>query len=735
MLRKMKLASKLAVILGCVLTVIFVCLIVMTGMLSKTAISDAVTGELEAMSTANAAKIQEMFDVAKVSAVSVQGYLERAFNKAQENPELNKIPTDPKEAALCRSVIYGNTLSAIGYDTELFLSETLRSTAVSNDDISGMGAMFEPFKFSDAVRDYAFYVDETIGDSAIKPYGAYETYANENFYRGAADSGMPYATEPYDFNGTKVVTYAVPILSEGELQGVVMADIKVENFNKVDATSDRYPSMYATIYDDKGIIIYDSEDLANAGRSLSEFTPNQNDLTALQNGMAGSEAFTAETTRENGEKVTRFFSPIDVAGRTWWSLTAVQSAEVNESVTETIFLLIIISASALLVLVLVTVLVLRKMLQPMKAVVQAAERISQGQLDVHVESDSQDEIGILSRTFQSMSETLQHIVGDMSYLLGEMAEGNFDVHSQAGESYVGDFKSFRQSVRQLCITLSSTLSRINQGADQVAAGSDQVSCGAQALSQGATEQASSVQELAATINEISVQIQETAQNAAEASRQAATVGDEANESNRRMQQMLEAMGEISSSSAEIGKIIKTIEDIAFQTNILALNAAVEAARAGAAGKGFAVVADEVRNLASKSAEASKNTSALIEGSLRAVENGTHIADETAHSLETVVQGVSQVTETVTKISIAAEEQSRSVSQVNTGVDQISSVVQTNSATSEESAAASEELSSQAQILKSLVSQFRLRPEGTLSSPTEEAPRKTDVPSGMGSEKY
>ena len=195
------------------------------------------------------------------------------------------------------------------------------------------------------------------------------------------------------------------------------------------------------------------------------------------------------------------------------------------------------------------------------------------------------------------------------------------------------------------------------------------------------------------------------------------VGQKAGESNDRMQDMLQAMADINSSSGEIGKIIKTIEDIAFQTNILALNAAVEAARAGAAGKGFAVVADEVRNLASKSAEASKNTAALIENSLQAVENGKHIADETAQSLEVVISDIQEARSMMDEVAKAATEQAESISQITVGIDQISSVVQTNSATAEESAAASEELSGQAQILSELVRKFRLEGDTGVSIPT------------------
>lgn len=250
--------------------------------------------------------------------------------------------------------------------------------------------------------------------------------------------------------------------------------------------------------------------------------------------------------------------------------------------------------------------------------------------------------------------------------------------------------------------------QINIASEQVASGASQVADGAQVLSRGATEQASSVEELAATINDISRYSTNTAASTLDADKQVQIAGSRVQACDRQMKDMLSAMEEIRSKSVEISKIIKTIEDIAFQTNILALNAAVEAARAGTAGKGFAVVADEVRNLASKSAEASKNTAALIAGTVQAVEKGFGYANETAGSLVEIVDVAKSVSVTVGKISEDAKEQANAISQVTTGIEQISGVVQSNSATAEESAAASEELSGQAQMLKSLVGKFKLR---------------------------
>lgn len=373
---------------------------------------------------------------------------------------------------------------------------------------------------------------------------------------------------------------------------------------------------------------------------------------------------------------------------------------------------ILLSVAAIVIAVGLALVLIRSIVPPIKEIQKSMGEIEAGKLDVQLKYESRDELGQLSDSVRGMVASLKAIIHDEDYLFAEMGNGNFNVQTRIADKYVGDFTSILNSIIKLGDNLNSTLMQINQSADQVSAGSDQVSSGAQALSQGATEQASSVEELAATINEISGNVKTNADNAKEASRKAAEVKGQAGESSRRMQEMLSAMTDISGSSGEIGKIIKTIEDIAFQTNILALNAAVEAARAGAAGKGFAVVADEVRNLAGKSADASKNTSALIEGSLQAVDRGTRIANETAEALNQVVEGVQSVTVTIDSIYHASDEQAVSIGQVTQGIDQISSVVQTNSATAEESAAASEELSGQAQILKNLVGQFKLKKEGS-----------------------
>ncbi len=712
MLQKMKLASKLALVIGSVLTFILVILIGITVTLSRAAISASTYGELNAVSRANAQQIQQIFDEAESIARDMQYYLEQSYDIADENPNLTTIPTHPASRNLCESSIYDEVLTPITYDVEVYLKETARSSASRNDDLAGVGVMFEPYKFQDNIRDYAFYVSEKDADQDVSPFGSYEAYSQEIYYKLAAEGRKAVVTEPYDYEGTTMVSYASPVIHDDELIGVVMADIKVENFDRVETTSENFPSMYSTIYNDAGMIVYDSEDKNDIGRMLQEFTPKASELKEIRDSMAKGEAFLIETTREDGRKVTRFFTPIHAAEQTWWSLTAISSRDIDASVRKTVFWMILLSVIALFTIILTIVLVLRKMLRPVQGVVDAAKNIAEGNLDVRFGQTSEDEIGVLSRTFEKMAENLNQIVTDMKRILGEMAEGNFDVKTNAEESYVGAFEGLLSSVRKMNIRLSGTLSQIGVSANQVSIGSDQMSSGAQALSQGAVEQAASVEELASAIEGILGQVQNTAGNAADARTRSTASGEEISICSSQMHDMVEAMDEIGRKSAEIGKIIKTIEDIAFQTNILALNAAVEAARAGEAGKGFAVVADEVRNLAGKSATASNSTSDLIKGAADAVDKGVRIANQTAESLMKVVESTQTVSGIVDKIAEAAASQSESLSQVTTGMNQISSVVHTNSATAEESAATSEELSSQAQLLRNLVRQFKLRGDGS-----------------------
>ena len=373
-----------------------------------------------------------------------------------------------------------------------------------------------------------------------------------------------------------------------------------------------------------------------------------------------------------------------------------------------VFTVIILGGISVAVSVVFGVYITHGITQPVTELEQAARAMAKGEFStVRVAYDSRDELGSLAGDIRSMVKTLTDVIQNETYILNEMAEGNFSVHSERDEYYIGEFEQLLRSMKKINRGLSELLLQISQSADNVAASSEQVSSGSQNLAQGTTEQAASVEELTGMMSEISDQAYRNSRDAQEASEKAQMVKENATESSRSMQEMVKAMAEISGKSDEIRKIVKTIEDFSFQTNILALNAAVEAVRAGDRGKGFSVVANEVRSLANQSSAASKSTAALIQSSLQAVENGRKIANETDNALAEVVSGIDNVSELLFHITDASSKQFDANRQVTENINLISEVVQTNSATAEECAAASEELASQAQLLKELVSHFKL----------------------------
>ena len=351
----------------------------------------------------------------------------------------------------------------------------------------------------------------------------------------------------------------------------------------------------------------------------------------------------------------------------------------------------------------------KHVVKPILLITDRARPLQEGHLDLRMDYHSENELGELAGTLEKSMVLIHSYVEDINRVMGQLSQGNFDVSTSA--PYIGDFQSIETSLNSFTATISDTLGSIVQTQGRVSSNAGQLSSGAQALAQGATEQASAVEELYATLDDLSKGAAQNVQSAAAALENARLTGEQVTISGQQMEQMVSAMTDITNSSQEIGRIIKTIEDIAFQTNILALNAAVEAARAGSAGKGFAVVADEVRSLATRSDEAAKATKDLIDNSVQATEQGSRIVGQVSESLKKTLELVMQSNTTIGAIAEAVQGEAASIAQVTEGISQISAVVQTNSASSEESAAVSSELFEEVHKLEDETKKCRLKRGG------------------------
>lgn len=382
--------------------------------------------------------------------------------------------------------------------------------------------------------------------------------------------------------------------------------------------------------------------------------------------------------------------------------------QANTSKQVVLFLLIAVALIAIVMTITIAVYLTKLLTAPIKELESAAARLAQGDLDVEITYESQDELGMLANSFKKTILTLKSIIKDMDELLTTMASGDFDVTTNAEDSYVGSFRPLLDSLRSISIGLSDTLREISESTSQVSMASSQMADGATSLAEGSTEQASAIEELLATSENIRNDVEDNAQQSSVMASTMIQVGNKAEESSRQMQNLMDAMVKISDSSKEIAAIINTIEEIAEQTNLLSLNAAIEAARAGEAGKGFAVVAGEIGKLASQSAVAVNDTRTLIETALQEVQNGTGISENTAKSMFEVKDEISDAVVMAEKSKESSLAQSAMMSEINAGIEQISGVVQSNSATAEQSSATSEELAAQAETLADLVGKFNLR---------------------------
>ena len=597
-----------------------------------------------------------------------------------------------------------------------------------NDILGHLDAQRDTIQYMDLSGSAAAdYVHHTKGLSQSCPGGIYiateskEVYANwelpsadydpttRGWYKeGLSHPNFMFGDAYYDLTINDMVVSATAVLknSSGGVRGVAAGDVQLAEISAIMSSVKLEETGGAFMADAGAKIIIGTKDKDIMSKAFDDLDKNSIYGAAVNWITGKSEGIHSAVV--NGKTIDCYVKW--VPGCNWAAVFYVPENEILKDahqLTQTLVViaLIAIVALAAIVFVMINLLVIR----PVKKLDTAAQSIADGDLNTKVDYKSNDEFGTLSDNFGKTAERLHSYVDyidEISSVLNEIANGNLAFSLRL--DYVGEFAKIKDALENISTSLNTTISQIDESSQQVSSGAGSLSSGAQDLSQGAMQQAAAVQQLSATIAELTEQVNKNAQNARSVNRNVSATAETVRQSNESMQQLIKSMTDISNSSMEIDKVIKIIEDIAFQTNILALNAAVEAARAGDAGKGFAVVADEVRNLANKSSEAAKNTADLIQASVAAVNQGTKIADATAKSLLSTVEDINHITGAINELSDSSDQQAVSIRQVSEGINQISNVVQNNSATSEETAASSEELSAQAQVLNQLVEKFRLR---------------------------
>ena len=540
-------------------------------------------------------------------------------------------------------------------------------------------------------------------------------YADREYFQKAMDGEVWISTPTISkITGELSIMVAAPVWRDGKVNSSVAGVVYVvppETFlNNIVNTIHISENSAAYVISSDGTTIADpdislvaKENIETQAKTDSDYSDLAAIHAKMRNGETGQGSYSLD-----GVKKSVGYAPIP--GTDGWSIAVnAYTSDFMGSTYRSIFLIFGILVAVLIIGSLITIRISRSISQPIQVCARRLEQLSQGDLTTPApQLQRDDEIGILATATSGIVSTLTGLIHDIDHFLGEMAKGNFRVTSQNYELYRGDMSQILTSLRNIKYNLNDTLRQMDTAAAQVSAGADQVSSGAQALAQGATEQASAVQELSATVADINTGVQNNTAAAQTAKEKANAAGTQVTLSNEKMHELRDAMATILEGHQEIGQIITTIENIAFQTNILALNAAVEAARAGNAGKGFAVVADEVRNLASKSDQAAKHTKELIEHSTVSVEEGSRLSEEVTATLDESKELTSVAVTYIEQVVENAVNEAHAIAQITEGIDQIASVVQTNSATAEESAAASEELSGQAQLLKELADRFQLQ---------------------------
>jgi len=691
--------------------------------MGRTAIYGALRGNMDDKIRLGIADLDNVVTQAEVTANTIKEGLISIYDQNDmaggvpsnlwtiEDDQHNILEPANMAGTMFRSRIVDAAIPASRYNAETTLLDSIYSSLSNNDTYVGIGVFLEPNAFYQGIENYAPYMSRTDAEKRKLMVYPYSMYSQKDYYLKAKENKGLNLTNAYEDEsaaGGWVVSVIEPIMYKDEFKGIVIIDMDMSSFEIIEQKDERFESLYSNVFDTNGHIMFSMNEEAK-GKQLSDILPADS-MEKLQSYLDQGEPFNTHIENEKGDLVQFNARPLKIEGVTWWVAIEVSEKEYTKAISNMIMLAVPLSVLGIALLVGFSYFFIKKSLNPLKKIADVGESVAEGDFSKEINYPYQDEIGQIAKSMEKVVERIRSIIQDLAGKLEQIAKGNFSFEFWNTQLYNGEYEPLLTSLYDILDDLNVTMGEIQNSSHMVNSSAMQVSGSAQTLSQGATEQASSIEELSATMNDISVKIKETAEMSQHASGLSKETGSAVGTSNQKMNEMSRAMQDITEKSQEISKIIKTIDDIAFQTNILSLNAAIEAARAGAAGKGFAVVADEVGNLAQKSAKAAQNTSSLIEETIEAVNKGARITEETAESLSVVSQKTEKINGIITSISSASEEEAEGIKQLTTGLDQISSVVQSNTATAEESAAASQELSGQADRLNELLEKFQLRTE-------------------------
>lgn len=692
-----KIISKIAFMVG----TIFLVTVIVSGLLSASSLLNSTKDKLVAAAYENAFLIVNDIENSYGKAIGLAGALK------------NISALDPSEQ---REAIDRALLGVLEEDksfTTVFAYFEQNVVADENGD------PYSVYKRDMAYEAITYPNEEGTGYLFEKHEDAFDNYTKEYWMQMKA-TGEPYIYEPYIYNlmgkDIMMISILAPIYDvDGNFYGVAGVDVALDDMQSRQYAGTGYVSTHMVALSEDGTVLLDTANPSLVGKlaadiGYTKIFENGEKLRSMPEGAyVNSKKIVNQwvknfATKKRGVSVT---IPLKMsAGNLWTMYLCIDLGELNKTIIADVGKLSVIVILAGVLLLFVIYYIIKTSLSPVKQIIEGASRLEVGDLNIHIDVDSDDELGRLSKAFNHISHTMNNYVNDISKQLSEMAANNMDI--TITQKYIGDFIPIQKSIEQISQSLNETLQQIILSANVVSEGSESVSMGTQVLSDGVLEQVAAIEELAASIESIAEVVAANAQDAQNANKKVFEVKEQVEMSNQAMSHLVQAMSDIDKTSEEIKNIVMAIQEIASQTNLLSLNASIEAARAGVAGRGFAVVANEIRNLAEKSEEAVKQTEGLIEAANQAVEHGIRIADETAASLLTVVDGAEEAASSMNKISDASQNQKSVLDQLTQKVDLINDVVQSNSAAVQQNTTTSAKLSEQSKRLYELVNRFRLK---------------------------